>query len=140
MPTDGRPLPVADADSLPFWEGTRLRQIRVQRCLGCSSFRWPPARYCPNCGSSDAEWKQLAGTGRIASYVVVCQPSVAGPFAEDVPYAIAKVIMDGTDGHVLLTANVTGHAWQELAVGMSVDAWFDEVSEEFTLPRFRIVA
>ncbi len=37
-----KPLPQPDRDSLPFWQGTRAGELRVQRCNACSRYRFPP--------------------------------------------------------------------------------------------------
>jgi uncharacterized OB-fold protein len=80
---------------------------------------------------------RLPGTGTIISYVVVHQP--IGAFASDVPYVIARIVLDGTDGHATITSNVTDCAWDRIRVGMRVAVFFDDVTDDVTLPRFRPV-
>lgn len=131
-----KPLPIRDADTTPFWEGCRQHELRVQRCLGCDSLRWPPRGLCPRCHSWDFAWARLDGRGTVSTFVVVHR-ATSQAFAADVPYVIAQVNLDGTDGHVRLISNVVGCSWEDVHVGMPVQVLFDDVTPEVTLPRFR---
>jgi uncharacterized OB-fold protein len=81
---------------------------------------------------------KLLETGTIVSYVVVHYVSVPA-FAEDVPYAIAHIAIDGTDGNVELTSNVIDIPWEQIDIGMPVRVVFEDVTPEVTLPKFRPV-
>jgi len=54
-------------------------------------------------------------------------------FANEVPYAAVVVELD--EGPRLATW-VTGIGPDELRVGLPVEVWFDDVSDEVTLPKF----
>ena len=56
-PRHRRPLPIPTAFTEPFWEGTRIGELRVQRCNACGHWRWTPQIACPRCLSEDAEWR-----------------------------------------------------------------------------------
>src|SRR5438874_11406719 len=114
-----KPLPTPDADTRPFWEACTAHEVRAQRCTGCGRFRWPPGPLCPHCRSWDFEWSKLAGTGEVYSYVVV-QYSAVPVFAAEMPYVVARITLDGTDGAVRLTSNVVGCPPDEVRVGMQV--------------------
>ena len=79
---------------------------------------------------------RLAGTGRVDSYVVVHHVADAA-FADDVPYAVAHVTLDGTDEQVRILSNVVGVPPERVSVGMHVEVVFDDVTAEVTLPKFR---
>src|SRR5579871_5766866 len=100
-----KPLPIADQDTEPYWEATKAHELRAQKCSSCGKLRWPPQGFCPHCWSWEFTWTRIAETGTIVSYVVVHQ-ATNRVFEQDVPYAIAQAEMDGTDGAVVLTANV----------------------------------
>lgn len=131
-----KPLPLADHDSQPYWEGAKAHELRAQKCGSCGKLRWPPQGFCPHCWSWDTSWVRLAETGSVISYVVVHQ-ATNPVFAQDVPYAIAQVAIDNTDGAVVITANVVDCPWEEVKVGMKVRATYDDVTPEVTLPKFR---
>jgi uncharacterized OB-fold protein len=78
---------------------------------------------------------KLPGTGTVNSYVVVHQP--IGAFASDVPYVLAKIVLDGTDDQAHLSSNIVDCAWEQVKVGMRVTVFFDDVTDDVTLPKFR---
>jgi hypothetical protein len=55
-------------------------------------------------------------------------------FAEAVPYAAVVVELDEGPR---LTTWVTGIAPDELYIGMPVEVWFDDVTDDVTLPKFK---
>ena len=131
-----KPLPAPDADTRPYWEACKAHELRAQRCSSCGTFRWPPRGLCPNCRSWESTWEKLPGTGIVSSYVVV-HHVVVPAFADDAPYVLAQVTLDGTDGLVRMTSNVIDCPWEDVRVGMPVTVAFDDVTEEFALPKFR---
>jgi uncharacterized OB-fold protein len=78
---------------------------------------------------------ELPGTGTITSYIVAIQPVAA--FASDVPYVIGKIALDGTDRHVTINSNVADCPWEQVKVGMRVKVFFDDVTPDVTLPKFK---
>lgn len=133
-----KPLPVPDLDTRAFWEACRAHELRAQRCTDCGTFRWPPRPLCPHCRSWAFEWARLEGTGEIYSYVVV-QYSAVPVFQQQIPYVVAHITLDGTDGAVRLTSNVAKCLPEEVKVGMRVAVVFEDVTPEVTLPKFRPV-
>lgn len=81
---------------------------------------------------------KLAETGTVYTYVVVHYVSVPA-FQDDSPYVIAHVTVDGTNERVRLVSNVIGCPWEVVQVGMPVQAVFEDVTPEVTLPKFRPV-
>ena len=130
-----RPLPLPDIDTQAYWDGTQAHELRAQRCSRCARLRWPPQGFCPYCYAWDCDWTSLSQTGTVQSYVVIHQAIPA--FADAVPYAVARIIIDSTDETVILTSSLIDVAWEEVKVGMRVRAVFDDVTPEVTLPRFR---
>jgi uncharacterized OB-fold protein len=127
-----------DADSQEYWNGTRLHELRAQRCGSCARFRWPPQGFCPHCYSWEFDWTSLPPTGTVQSYGVVHQAIPA--FADEVPFTVARVVIDETSEAVVLTASLTDVGWENVTIGMPVRVVFDDVTPEVTLPRFRPVS
>src|SRR5439155_25514387 len=98
-----KPLPIPDAESGPFWNGCRDGKLLAQRCRQCGRWHWPPSSVCPGCQSWDSEWTPLTGQGKIETFAVPHRAFHKG-FAEEVPYVIAHVTMDGTDDNVRIIA------------------------------------
>jgi len=131
-----KPLPVPDHDSQPFWDGCREHELRIQRCMACGRFRWPPRAYCPSCCSPDHEWARLSGHGTIYSFSVV-HHAVVPAFKDEVPYVVALISLEGAGERVQLLSNVIGCPWEDVQVGMPVQVLFEDVTPDVTLPKFR---
>lgn len=128
----GRPLPVIDADSAPFWAAARDRRLRVQRCLECDRHVFYPRALCPHCHTELVEWVDCSGHGTIYSYTVARRP--AGPaFADDVPYVVVLVDLD--EG-VRMLSNLLTDDVESVRIGGRVVVRFDDVADGVTLPLF----
>ena len=130
-----KPLPYPDADTKPYWEWAKRRELRMQRCADCHEVRFPPRPMCPACNSQRDEWVPMSGTGTIYSWVVI-HPPVLPAFADEAPYAVVLVQLDD-DPTLRLVGTVSDVPHAELAAGLPVEVWFDDVTEEITLPRWR---
>ena len=130
-----KPLPMATEESAPYWEGTRLGELRAQRCSDCKYLRWPPSAVCPRCLSRQTEWIALSGRGRVYSWIVV-HKSQHPAFWGD-PYNVAIVELD--EGPRLHT-NLVEVDPAKIAIGMPVEVVFEKQNDEITLPRFRPIA
>ena len=104
--------PTPDQDSAPYWSGLREHRVRVQSCAACGRRRFPPVPGCPYCAHPESRWEDAAGTGVVYSMIVVHR-TLDPEFADDVPYSIATVDLDGggrllarTEGDVELDAPV----------------------------------
>jgi uncharacterized OB-fold protein len=67
---------------------------------------------------------------------VVPHRAFSPAFADRVPYCVVHVAMDGTDGHVVLIANLVDTEWEAVRVGQQVQARFEDVTESSSLPVF----
>ncbi|SFE34328.1 Zn-ribbon domain-containing OB-fold protein [Blastococcus tunisiensis] len=131
-PPAGRPLPVVDADSAPFWAALRDRRLMVQWCGTCDRHVFYPRALCPHCHAELAEWVECSGSGTIHSYTVARRP--AGPaFAADVPYVVVLVDLD--EGVRMLSNLVTDDV-DSVRIGARVAVRFEDVTDEITLPLF----
>ncbi len=64
-------------------------KVMATRCRKCGASCFPPKMDCPKCLSSDVEWFEIKGSGKLATYTVVNY----GPtgFEDDAPYILALV-------------------------------------------------
>ncbi|HWO72671.1 MAG TPA: OB-fold domain-containing protein [Dehalococcoidia bacterium] len=130
----GLPLPVPNEETRPFWEYCKAGELRVQRCLICAKLRHPPRPGCPECGSLEFEWQRLSGRGRVYTYAVSHQavhPALEGL----IPHT--TIVVELEEG-VLMTSNLVDRA-DEVEIGRPVEVAFEPVSEEISLPKFRLV-
>ena len=128
-----KPLPEPDADTKPFWDGCKQHQLRFQKCRGCGHLRWPPSIICPRCYSSDTEWIVASDKGSVYTFVVFHQVYHQA-FVNDIPYVTAIVELD--EGPHLLT-NIVGCKPDEVKCGMPVEVAWEDITEEFSLPKFK---
>lgn len=135
MPEYAKPLPYPDADTTPYWHWAKQGELRMQRCADCHEVRFPPRPMCPACNSQRDEWVPMSGTGTIYSWIVV-HPPVLPAFVDEAPYAVVLVQLDD-DPTLRLVGTVSDVPPAELAAGIPVEVWFDDVTEEVTLPRWR---
>ncbi len=132
--------PPASPDTEFFWAGTRIGELRIQRCGGCGALRHPPGPACPSCGGAglpgsggvgEAEYQVAAGTGTVYSYVVHRHPPVPG---KQLPIVIALVEL--TEG-VRMLGELTGIDPADVTIGMPVRVRFRRVDDDLVLPEWR---
>ncbi len=130
-----KPLPQPDADTRPFWEGSKEHQLRFQKCRNCAHVRWPPSIICPMCYSSDTDWIAASGKGKVYTFAVFHR-AYHKAFEKDIPYVTASVELE--EGPRLLT-NIVGCAPGEVECDMPVEVVWEDIKEEFSLPKFKPV-
>lgn len=131
-----KPLPQPNADTKPFWDGCREHELRFQKCAECGHIRWPASFLCPACHSQEILWMTAKGQGKIYSYIVYHRAYHPG-FEKDVPYVVALVELD--EGPRMLT-NIIGCGREEVQCDMPVEMGWEDMEENFSLPKFRPIA
>jgi uncharacterized OB-fold protein len=129
-----RLLPPMRGPARNFYSYCKKHELRFQKCSGCAAWRHVPREMCPQCGSFDYQWAKSAGRGKVFSWSTTSQPMLP-QFADLVPYAIVIVELD--EG-VRMATWVVDVAPEELKIGMPVEVIFDDVTEDVTLPKFRL--
>ena len=76
----------------PFWDSLRERDVKVQQCDSCGTFRHVPKEICTNCFSTDFSWTPISGVGVVYTYSIVHRAPTPA-YQEDAPYAIVHVTM-----------------------------------------------
>jgi len=62
-------------------------KVMYTHCKQCGADFFPPRADCAGCLSSDVEWREVSGTGKLVSYSQLKYAPVG--FDEDLPYSIA---------------------------------------------------
>ena len=78
-------------------------------------------------------WSGRSGKGWVYASSISYQPAHPA-FADDVPYVLAIIELD--EG-VRMHSNVVGVDPKEVEIGMRVEVVWDDVTPEFSLPKFR---
>ena len=97
--------------------------------------RWPPSILCPNCHSQQTQWIVASGQGTIHTYVVYHQ-AFHPSFKDKLPYVVAVVRL--AEGPMLMS-NIVGCPPEAVACDLPVTVTWDDVSEEVSLPKFRLL-
>jgi uncharacterized OB-fold protein len=129
-----KPLPTIDPESAPYWSALKDNRLILKHCRDCGRHHFYPRALCPHCHSDALEWSDARGTGSIYSFTVARRP--AGPaFKADAPYVVAVIDLD--EGARMMTNIVTDDV-DAVRIGQRVAVQFDAVTDEVTLPRFRL--
>ncbi len=98
-----------------FWEGIKEGKIYTTKCKNCGKLNFPPVADCPICLSSDMEWIELNGEGKIETFThIPVKPATFQSF-DDYTIAIAR-LKEG----VRVLAWLTGVKLKDIKVGMAV--------------------
>jgi uncharacterized OB-fold protein len=128
-----KPLPVPTPESKPFWDYCKQHELRMQKCTQCGHIRNPEAEVCPHCQSRKFDWAKLSGRGKVYSFGIVHY--VYNPaFAKDIPYVVASIELE--EGPRMLS-NITGCKPEDVKINQPVVVYFEDVTEEFALPKFK---
>jgi uncharacterized OB-fold protein len=127
------PLPVANPDSAPYWEGARADRLLIRRCRGCGALHFMPRHLCPHCWSDDLEWVEASGRGTVHSFTVIRRAPMES-FVERVPYVVALVDLE--EGPRMMS-NIVGDDALETRIGDSVRVCFEDRGGGAKIPQFR---
>ncbi len=128
-----KPLPSISATNKPFWDAAKQHELRVPRCTSCGKLSYPIAPHCLHCWSDDFEWAKLSGRGKVNG-VTIYHQAFHEAYRDEVPYNVVEVELE--EGPRLVS-NLVDVKNEEIQVGMSVVAYFDDVTPEVTLIKFK---
>lgn len=129
-----KPLPIVTDENRPYWEGCRQGKLLLQHCQQCQQYQFYPRLYCMQCGSDKLQWAEASGRGRIYSYTIIHRNKTP-EFVQDVPYNVAIIQLD--EGPRMM-ANIVGSDNSQLGVDLPVTVVFDPVTDEISVPRFKL--
>jgi uncharacterized protein len=128
-------LPEINTITKPFWDYCKSHELRMQFCTFCNEWIWYPKAWCPSCGKrSNIEWRRSSGKGSVYSFTVVRQVIDNSPvFQADLPFVIGLIELE--EGPRIYS-NVVD---KEIEIDDKVNVFFDDVTTEISLPKFRKV-
>ena len=128
-----KPIPVADEASQRFFDGANEDKLMLVKCSQCGTHRLPGRERCLDCWSTESEWAEASGNGKLYTYGIMHQ-KYHPAFADETTYNYSIVELD--EGPRLVT-NIVDCEQDDMKTDMPVEAVFDHVSDEATLIRFR---
>jgi uncharacterized OB-fold protein len=131
----GKPLPQITDLTRPFWTAAKNGKLVLQKCGKCSTFNFFPKPWCIECGSRDLAWTAAKPFGTVYSFTISNSVSMNYPAWEaDLPILMCLIDLD--DG-VRMYGQVTGCSPEQLKIGMRVEVYFEDISDEAGIPKFR---
>lgn len=130
-----RPLPRLRGEEQIYFDEAKAGRLAYQRCADCATSVFYPRSVCPECLSENLTLRTSSGRGVVYSYTTLQVPGNPA-FADVVPYTI--VLVDLEEG-VRVVADLVEVEPDEVAVGQPVEVFFESVSDDFTVPRFRAI-
>lgn len=126
-----KPLPRVNETTRPYWYAASQGKFLLQRCTSCATFIHYPRPWCSICWSTELEWVEGSGRGRVVTFTVVHQP----PFESyaEVPYVLAVVKLE--EGPQMM-ANVLGIEPARMRIDLPVRVCFEEREQGFRIPQF----
>jgi hypothetical protein len=105
----------AEAKAADFITYLEAGKVMATRCRKCGVSYFPPKADCPRCLSSDVEWFEIKGKGKLNTYTKVNY----GPtgFEADTPYTLALGEFDGVQILARLSRDIEA---KDIKVGMSL--------------------
>jgi uncharacterized OB-fold protein len=120
-----------------YWQDLNDEKFMYQICDDCNSSIFYPRVVCPTCMSESLSWHQASGTGKIYSFTVVYR-TVDPRFKSETPYVVGLIDLD--EG-IRVMGNIIG--WEDpegLLIDQTVEIKYKKLSEEYTLPVFKVVS
>lgn len=128
-----KPLPIHTPVSEKYWQSLKQHELTIQKCNICDKNIFYPREFCPDCLSEDLEWFKISGKGRLHSYTVI-HSSAYPEFRDDLPIMLGFIKLEE---NVHMIANIVECEPENLKVEMEVEIVFDDITAEYTLPRFK---
>lgn len=134
MDTNSKPVPTANGDTAPYWEGAMKGQLLLQTCDDCGSKTFLPRAVCPVCWSESRRFEPASGRGAIHAITTVHRAPLPA-FAPDCPYVVAMVeLAEGPR----ITMNVIGEGASGAKIGDQIEIVF-EARGDMALPQAKLV-
>ncbi len=128
-----KPLPAYDNVNRRYWDAAKGHEFVLQKCAECGNVQFPPAGVCSKCLSDNLEWVRASGKGRVWSFNVFHQVYWES-FRSEVPYNVAWIELQ--EGPMIIS-NLVGIKNEDIRVDMPVEVVFEDITEDWTLPKFR---
>lgn len=132
-----RPVPFPRGEEQRFFDAAREGHLSYQECDSCGTRMAYPRTVCSTCLSDQLTTHRAAGSGVVYSFTTLHR--AGNPAMKDrVPYTVVLVDLD--EGVRVLADLVDAPASVTPAIGMPVEAVFEDLTPEVSIPRFQASA
>jgi len=130
-----KPIPTVDADSIEYWNGAKLGKLMLQYSKVSSEYFLYSGSLGNTINDENIVWKEVSGNGEIYSFTYVHTPA-GEAFKDDIPYIVALITLK--EGARIIS-NVMIDKNEKIKIGDKVKVYFEKVSEELTIPKFKLL-
>ena len=130
-----KPVPQINKVNRPFWEAAKQHKLVLQKCVKCGHYLYPPGESCRSCLSDELEWVEISGRGIIYSWTVF-HHVYHRAFKDEVPYAVVCVELEEGPR---INSRLVDYKIEDIKIGLPLMVTFEDVTEEITLPMFRVI-
>lgn len=128
-------LPVITDMTRPFWTEAKNGRLVMQKCAKCGTVNFHPKPWCIECGSRDLPWTEMKEEGTVYSFTISRSVAMNYPgWESQLPVILCLIDID--DG-ARMYAQVTHVKPEDMHVGMRVKVYFEQISEEAGIPKFK---
>ncbi|MGD6933674.1 MAG: Zn-ribbon domain-containing OB-fold protein [Candidatus Bathyarchaeia archaeon] len=114
-----------------FYKFLSQGKLMAGKCLKCGKTHLPPRPLCDNCYSTDFEWIQVSGKGKLLTYTVIHIAPTA--FQSLAPYAIGIIELDGG---LKIPGMIQAITQEQLKIGMTLTVDFSTCSTPQNWPQW----
>ena len=132
-----KPIPTPSPHTRPFWEGAKQGKLMLPRCTNCNRVHWYPRHICPHCHSTEIEWIEGSGEGRVHTFAV--QHRAFGGWAEEAPFVTAYIDLQEGDRMLTVLRGVDPTKPDLGWIGRKTKVEFEEANENIHIPFWRVV-
>ena len=132
-----KPIPQPSPEMKVFWEGTKAGKLMLPRCMNCNRVHWYPRFICPHCHSTELEWIEGTGEGKIHTFAV--QYRAFGGWVEELPFVTAYIDLKEGDRMLTVLRGVDPTKPETIKIGADVRVEFEPASEDVHIPFWRVV-
>jgi hypothetical protein len=115
-----------------MWESIAEGKMKIQRCEECGTYRYPPGACCPNCLSTEMQWEEISGTGKVLSWITYHKQYLP---AYPAPTTVVAAMLD--EGEILIT-NIDQTETKDLAVDRPIRVIYGDHPDGYRIPRFTL--
>ncbi|MFC9892828.1 bifunctional MaoC family dehydratase N-terminal/OB-fold nucleic acid binding domain-containing protein [Nocardia sp. NPDC127579] len=127
-----RVRPTVSKDTEFFWDGTRVGELRIQRRPD-GTLQHPPVPALWQDKAEQTDYAVASGRGTVFSFVVHHAPKVPG---RTLPYVVALVELE--EG-VRMLGELRGIEPAEVTIGLAVEAGFERLDDDNTVPYWKAI-
>lgn len=128
------PQPHVDSINREFIDGWHDGHIVLQHCSRCGLVNFYPRPMCPQCWSTELEFRRSDGRGVLVAFSVIHRPNHPS-FFDEIPIVLGEVCL--AEGATMI-ARVICNDPSQLQSGVRLESVPLEEARRFPLPTFRI--